>query len=305
MPDFPILVTGAAGAIGRMVAGDLLERGRPVRAMVRREDDRSLALRSAGAEVVVGDLTLAADVARALDGCDRLYFGMTVSPRYVEATAAAAAAARAHGELRLFVNMSQMTVSQMDVRSTAESVQQRQQWLSEQLLDWSGLPVVHVRPTMFMENPLLREVAARTIRRDDEIRLPFGTGRTSPVAVRDVADVVTTVLADPDAHAGAVYQLTGATSRDMRQIAEEFGAALGRTITYVDMPYEEWVRRELDPLGLPDHVRRHLSSMARLHAANRYDRVTSDIRRLLGRPPSTISDVVAADPGRFAREPGP
>ena len=39
----PILVTGAAGqagAVGRAVTGLLLERGRRVRAMVRREDDK-------------------------------------------------------------------------------------------------------------------------------------------------------------------------------------------------------------------------------------------------------------------------
>ena len=48
----PILVTGAAGqlgAVGRTVTGLLLERGLPVRAMVRREDDRAAALRAAGA----------------------------------------------------------------------------------------------------------------------------------------------------------------------------------------------------------------------------------------------------------------
>jgi NAD(P)H dehydrogenase (quinone) len=39
-----ILVTGAAGqlgAVGRIVTGLLLDRGFPVRAMVRREDDRA------------------------------------------------------------------------------------------------------------------------------------------------------------------------------------------------------------------------------------------------------------------------
>ena len=61
----PILVTGAAGkvgAVGRTVCGLLLERGLPVRAMVRREEARSAALRAAGAEVVVGDLLEPADV---------------------------------------------------------------------------------------------------------------------------------------------------------------------------------------------------------------------------------------------------
>ena len=47
-----ILVTGAAGqlgAVGRTVTSLLLDRGLPVRALVRREDDRAAALRAAGA----------------------------------------------------------------------------------------------------------------------------------------------------------------------------------------------------------------------------------------------------------------
>src|ERR671922_2200374 len=79
-----ILVTGAAGqlgAVGRTVTGLLLERGLPVRAMVRREDDRAAALRAAGAEVVVGDLLEPADVSRVVSGCRRGYFRPSVSPR--------------------------------------------------------------------------------------------------------------------------------------------------------------------------------------------------------------------------------
>jgi uncharacterized protein YbjT (DUF2867 family) len=67
-----ILVTGAAGhlgAVGRTVTGLLLDRGLPVRAMVRREDDRAEALRSAGAEVVVGNLLEPANVLRVVRGC--------------------------------------------------------------------------------------------------------------------------------------------------------------------------------------------------------------------------------------------
>src|SRR5216684_5186377 len=65
----PILVTGAAGrvgAVGRTIVELLRHRGLPVRAMVRSEDERADALRASGAEVVVGDLTSGADVARAM-----------------------------------------------------------------------------------------------------------------------------------------------------------------------------------------------------------------------------------------------
>ena len=157
----PILVTGAAGrlgAVGRTVTGLLLDRGLPVRAMVHREDDRSAALRAVGAEVAVGDLLEPADVYRIVDGCQRIYFGMSVSPDYLEATVTMAAVAREVGVTAL-VNMSQMTVSQMSIRSSTSSPQQRQHWLSEQVLAWSGLPVVTIRPTMFLES--LLSLAAR------------------------------------------------------------------------------------------------------------------------------------------------
>src|SRR6266700_1071187 len=93
----PILVTGAAGqlgAVGRTVCGLLLDRGLAVRAMVRREDERAAALRAAGAEVVVGDLLEPPDVYRVVSGCRRVYFGMSVSAGYLEATVIMAAVGR-------------------------------------------------------------------------------------------------------------------------------------------------------------------------------------------------------------------
>ena len=118
-----ILVTGAAGqvgAVGRTVTGLLLERGLPVRALVRREDDRAAALRSAGAEVVVGDLLEPADVYRVVSGCRRVYFGMSVSAGYLEATVLMATVARDVG-VHALVNMSQMTVSQLSFQNTTPS----------------------------------------------------------------------------------------------------------------------------------------------------------------------------------------
>src|SRR5215831_7726418 len=92
----PILVTGG---VGGAVVEALRRRDLPVRALVRREDERAGALRATGAEVVVGDLTRAADVLRALAGCRRVYFGMSVSAPYLEATVTTAAAARERGDL--------------------------------------------------------------------------------------------------------------------------------------------------------------------------------------------------------------
>jgi NAD(P)H dehydrogenase (quinone) len=283
-----------------MVVDLLRQRGIPVRALVRREDERAASIRATGAEVVVGDLTAPSDVARSMEGCRRIYFGMSVSERYLEATVIAAAVARERGDIEAFVNISQMTVSQMSLTKMTGSPQHQQQFLAEQVLNWSGVPVVEVRPTVFLENPFFTNLAAKSIARDGTIRLPFGTGRTSPVAAQDVAEVIATILAEPFPHVGKIYELTGPRSQDMVEVAAEYSAALGRKITYVDVPVESWRDSELGSLKLPEHVFHHLLTMAYLHAANGYDRATHDVEAIIGRPATSIRDFVARRSDMFA-----
>jgi uncharacterized protein YbjT (DUF2867 family) len=119
----PILVTGAAGrvgAIGRTVTEKLLKQGKADRAMVRNEDERAQALRDMGAEVVVGNLLDLDSMHRAIAGCETIYFGMSVSDDYLAATVNAAAVAKHHG-VKAFINMSQMTLSQMSITETTTS----------------------------------------------------------------------------------------------------------------------------------------------------------------------------------------
>jgi uncharacterized protein YbjT (DUF2867 family) len=299
-----ILVTGAGGGIGgvgRQVAALLRERGLPVRAMAHRQDRRADALRALGAEVVVGDLTKPADVAMALDSVQRMFFSMSLAPSYLEAAATVATVARAVGHLDALVDMSQMTVSQMDALSESESHHQRLHWLSEQVLNWSGLPVVHLRPTLFLDNPLFTTVAAHSIADSGTIRLPFGTGRTSPVTTGDVARVVATVLADPGPYIGAVLELTGPRSQDMTGVAEEYARALGRPVSYVDIPPGTWAEQVLARAGLGPYVDEHLLTMARLHRENRYDRATTTVQDVTGEAAESIEDFVTRQKDLFAK----
>jgi uncharacterized protein YbjT (DUF2867 family) len=294
----PILVTGAAGqlgGVGRTVTELLLERRLSVRAMVRREDDRSAALRDAGAEVVVGDLLEPADVHRVVQGCRRIYFGMSVSAAYLEATVTMAAVAREVG-VDALVNISQMTVSQMSLLNMTPSPQQRQHWLSEQVLAWSELPVVTIRPTMFLESFLT--LSAASVSERSRIELPFGQGKTSPVAAVDVAQVVATILTDPEPHLGRLYELTGPKSQDMHGVAREFSEALNREVTYSDIP-PEVLERELNRAGLPEHVAHHVMTMGELHRAGRYDRLADGVQRVTGRSPMSVREFVSLHAAAF------
>src|SRR5262249_50622422 len=201
----PILVTGAAGrvgAVGRTVVELLLRQGKTVRAMVREEDERAQALREMGAEVMAGDLLDLESMHRVIAGCKTIYFGMSVSDDYLAATVNVAAVAKHHA-VQAFVNMSQMTLAQMSITETTASPQHKLHWLAEQALNWSGLPVIHVRPTVLLEGFFLI-LTPDSVRQSNQIKLPFGEGKTSPVAVGDVARVIAAVLDDPQPHIGKI-----------------------------------------------------------------------------------------------------
>ncbi len=170
-----------------------------------------------GAEVVVGNLLDLDSMHRVIAGCETMYFSMSVSDAYLAATVNAAAVAKHHG-VKAFINMSQMTVSQMSITETTPSPQHKLHWLAEQALNWSGLPVVHVRPTVFLEGFFLT-LTPDTVRESDQIRLPFGEGKTSPVAAEDVARVIAALLANPQPHIGKIYHLTGPQSENMHFFA--------------------------------------------------------------------------------------
>src|ERR1700738_2213989 len=292
--DNPILVTGAGGAvggIGRNLTEFLLARGHKVRALVRREDQRAEALRRLGAEVAEGDLTDLASMHRAIEGCGRIYFGMSVSAAYLEATINTAAVARHHG-VEAFVNMSQMSSSE-----TTDSPQHKLHWLAEQALSWSGLPVVTVRPTVFLEGFFL-QLAAAGVRASDELALPMGGGKTSPISAVDVARAVAVILDDPAPHIGQIYDLTGPESADLDHYARVFSEALGRPIRYRDVPLPAW-SESLRQARLPEHLVSHLSAMAELTRQGRYDRMTDTMCKLTGEAPKNMRDFVKLHAAEF------
>ena len=312
----PILITGAGGQVGgvsRLMVEMLLEQGHPVRAFVRRDDERAQSLREAGAEVFVGDLLKLADVAAALKGVKRVYFSMTPQPYYADALTLMAAAARAQGDIEAFVHLSnyeqsymtleKMTTPDEERRSwlgglvTDWSPQQRAHWVCEQVLDWSGIPTVNVRATLFAETPILTWMLPLGPLRNGELRLPFGNQRLAPIAVHDLAEVCVKMLVDPAPHISKSYELTGPELKDMYEFAEDYAAALGRQVTYIPEEVEAWneafidetvLQESLGDPGAARHVAAHLRIQTKLIAGGRYDVLSDQLETLLGRPPRTL-----------------
>ena len=106
------------------------------------------------------------------------------------------------------------------------------------------------------------------------------------------------LLAIPQPHIGKIYHLTGPQSENMHFYAQVYSDALGRTITFQDIPVELW-RDGLLGRGLPVHLVNHLATMADLHRTGRYDRMSDDVRTLTGQGPLSVQDFVRKNAAAF------
>ncbi len=286
-----ILVTGAAGrhgGTGPHVVRLLRARGLPVRAMVRRLDERADHLRALGAEVVAGDFHNVASLRVALDGVGRAYFSYPIDARLLEAATTMATAAREAG-LRALVHN-----SLMPARADHPSPEARGHWLAERVFQWAGVGAVQVRGAFFYEN-LVRWVGARAAA--GEICLPFGAGSGSAawVAATDVARVVAAILADPAPHLGRTYDVTGPDAPTFDGVAALFARALGRPVAYVDIPPDRWERDLAEVEGPNPHLIEHLSRLADGFRQRRGGGMVTDVaRRVAGVEPQSLSAFIEA-----------
>jgi NAD(P)H dehydrogenase (quinone) len=279
---------GSHGATGNHVVRQLLARKLPVRAFVFRADQRSEQLEALGAEVVVGDLRDFDAVRRAMRGITRAYFVYPLAEGLLEAITVFAAAAKETG-VEFIVNMSQITA-----RADFPSQAARQYWLGERILDWSGIGVTHLQPTVFLENLFL---FAEAIRKEGKIPLPYGKGKSAALAAQDVARVVVSVLVDPAPHRGKTYVPTGSQSLTMSEMAAIFGRALGKPIEYVDLPIAHWTQA-LAPFRTPYQIE-YLARVSEAHQRGELDVLNDLVARITGAPPKSPDAWVAEHRAAF------
>lgn len=287
-----ILVTGAAGKTGAPVVQQLIERGFPVRALVRRLDDRAARLEQLGAEVVVGDFTDLASIRRAMEGVELVYFCYPPQGEaLVEATAIAAAAAKDAGVSAL-VNMSQISA-----REDSDSPLARHHWQSEKIFDWAGIGAIHIRPTFFAE--MLHILGAQSIAEEGKLYLPYGSEKHAPVAAADIARVVVGLLADPAPYVGQRLIVTGPRNMSLSQMAQVLSSELGQPVEYVDLPVDVWGQALDGVPGMTPFLAKHLQAVAVDHQNGIFNAETDVVERIGGTKPQSLPEFVQANRQHF------
>ena len=296
----PFLVAGATGRQGGSGLGvlkGLIDKGLPVRALVRGLDKRAENLRDLGAEVVVGDYMDYASLLAALKDVKSAFFCYPVAPGIAEAAGMFAAAGRVQG-LERVVDLSLGSTS-----PTAASPQVRAQWVAEQIFEWAGFAGVHLRIAgFFMENVAL--IDGYSIRNMGLMANAFGEVPLSWISGADVGAMAAALIADPSLTSDRIVTSGGVERLNYGQVAATVSKVLGRPIPYHELTPAAWRDALISAsatVGEPN-VRGadHLVAQAIAIRSRKETPVTDLVRKFTGRAPTSFARFIENRRAEFA-----
>jgi uncharacterized protein YbjT (DUF2867 family) len=227
-----ILVTGGTGFVGPKVVHALRERELPVRCLVRKPTSGSAQSLSAwGCELVEGDVTDAASLRRAVDGCDVVVHLVAIRQgsrekfeRVMEQATRKLVAVAKDAGVRRFVLMSALGTSE----ETKDLVPYyHAKWDMEQTVAGSGLEHVIFRPTfVFGRDGGILPTFKRLARLAPVTPIiGSGTQRIQPIWIDDVAAYFAEGVQRPEA--AGVYELGGPDAVTWNEFWERLKRVLG------------------------------------------------------------------------------
>lgn len=279
-----ILVTGATGKVGSAVVEQLAAKGKAVRVLAR-SPEKARALLPAGVEVARGDLKDASSLDAAFAGVDRLFLLAATDRQQVEMERNAIDAAGRAGVKHV------VKLSVLGAHEQSPVVLARWHREVEKVLAASGIPFTLLQPTFFMQNFL---GSAGSIEAQGAIYAPVH-GRTSFVDARDIAAVAVAALTE-EGHAGKTYVITGPEAITYDQAAEKISTAIGRPVSYVEVPAEA-ARSAMLESGIPDWYADDLIALFGIINAGWTEEVTDSVRSVAKKEPITF-DQFARDHAR-------
>ncbi|HZX05010.1 SDR family oxidoreductase [Kribbella sp.] len=274
------LVIGGRSKIGSALIRLLVDWGEPVRALVRRAE--GVTYLPAGVAAVIGDLAEPASLPAAMDGAERVFLLCGPSEQEVQLNINAIDAAERAGA-RLLVRSSILGAD-----PAAESVFRRDHGAADDYLRASGVPYRIVRPSLFLQN--IPETTIPGIDASGTFYANAADSRISMVDTRDVAAVAAKLLTGHGAD-GTVHDVTGPQALSYDDVAAKLSTALGRPITYTDVP-DGAVTQALTGLGLSPWM---TDALVGLYQDYKHSgtggyaaQVTATVQEVTGTPPRTL-----------------
>jgi uncharacterized protein YbjT (DUF2867 family) len=286
-----ILVLGATGLNGGVVARQLITEGLKPRLLIRAASRSKAAEFEDQAVIVEGDLEDEASLEKAFRGIEKLYlvsanYNGSVAGRFIEERAIDAA------KMAGVVHVVKLSTFKAD---DTELLLGQWHGSTEKHLIESGMDWTMLRPVGFHTNALL--MWAASIKAKAAFYQPTGDGRWASIDPVDIGAVAVKALTSAG-HTSKIYTLTGPDSTNAAGYAAKLSAVLGKSITFIDIP-PETMRAGMAVFGFPkDQVDAALQVMASVKA-NEWDIVSSDIQIVLGRAAISFEDWATRNAASF------
>jgi NAD(P)H dehydrogenase (quinone) len=272
-----IAVTGATGKLGRLVIEGLLALvpADQIIAAVR-DPGKATDFAARGVDVRRADYDEPDTLLSALDRADRLLLISTNDPIHTVAqhTAVIDAAKQVGVSLLAYTSV---VLETNPPRST------------EPMIRASGLPFTLLRNSQYTGHyaPQIKQAIATGI-----LAGSAGEGRTASATHADYAAAAVAVLTG-EGHEDKVYELTGDVAWSFPELVDEVNKATGREIVYRNLSFEQHLDLVL-AAGVPRLLAEVYVANHRAIAAGRFAATTPDLRDLIGRPTTTLTESVAA-----------
>ena len=277
-----IVITGAAGHLGRDVVAALLARGVPAGQIVAtaRRPEALADFADQGVVVRQVDHDDPASLRAAFAGAQTLLLisGSVPGVRLAQHRNVIDAAREAGVALLAYTSILQAGTSSLLLAADHTA--------TEELLAASGVPHAILRNAWYFEN-YTGQLATYL---EHGIVGSAGDGRVSAAARADFADAAAVVLTS-DGHAGAVYEL-GGESFTLTEFAAALSAALGKTISYTDVAAAQY-EQILISAGLPAPAAAVYADADRGIADGELLTESNDLEKLIGRTPVPLADALA------------
>jgi NAD(P)H dehydrogenase (quinone) len=280
-----IAITGATGHLGRLVIDALLDQNVPASEIVAivRDAGKAADLVARGVQARQADYAQPDALTAALRGVDKLLF---VSSSEVGSRAAqhrnVVDAARATG-------VTLLAYTSIPKADTSPMVLAGEHKATEGMIRAAGLPFVFLRNGWYMEN--YTDNLAPTLQHGALLG-SAGEGRFTPATRADYAAAAAAVLTG-HGHENAVYELGGDESVSLADLAAEISTQSGTPVTYRNLPAEEYAN-VLTRFGIPATFAAVLADADLGIARGDLTTESGDLRRLIGRPTTTLADAVRA-----------
>ncbi len=160
----------------------------------------------------------------------------------------------------------------------------------EQHLMKSGIDYAIIRPNFFMEN-FTAGFIAPMIQHKNGIFLAAGKGKTSFIAVDDIADCANAILNNIENFKGQAYNLTGVDILDHYEVAAIISEISGKNISYVELSMEDMKQGALDN-GMPEPSVEMMCALYGTVSAGYTAGVTDDVEKIIGRKPLPFDEYI-------------